>query len=799
MAVDQMVLATQNWLNDTYGSDPRFETVPENGKTGWPTIYGLIRALQIELGIQNTSNNFGPTTQSLFTPIQRDDEICNHLFGIVEGALWCKGYNPGHYAVQVNGRNHISQVFDLSVENAVKQVQEDAGRSTQSGIVDLNTMKALLSMDSFVCISSLGGKQKIRAMQQYLNRNYEPYIGLTPCDGIYGRTTNKALIYAIQSEEGLSISTANGNFGPSTRTFCPTIPYDNVATNKNGTHYNIQSISKFINILKISLYCNGFGDGDLDGSFSLDDEIAVRNFQTEYAINITGIVNLGTWLSLLLSCGDVNRSALACDTATKINEAKAASLYNAGFRYVGRYLTKVEGGLDKNLTREEIKTILSKGLSIFPIFQEYGGAASAFNETIGREHAEKARRAAESLGIPYYTTIYFAVDFDPLQTEIYSNVYPYFKAIYDYFHNSGLYNVGVYGTRNVCRILKLQEEENDFKIYNMFVADASSGFSGNLGFSLPNGWSFDQFCVDLTIGSGSGAISIDKVAVSGKDLGFNKIDSDSFEIVYDSISTIYNEALDYTNNDVDKSNQLTLQYIRKGDYGNDTYFGGNGIIDNIKWEIIAGSIDGDFCNLIDSKYPNLRFNFLDPKTNQMHLMSHFAATLNALLWPIKKDDWVVFDSIVDAYAGWVGDVVTFSETIEKNTQDIENIQSWADNNICSQNGGNFNTSDYIDDIDAFNISVLIKNSNYNLPDAFKLYFDVIDISSGEYEYEKRTNNFIVNLGMTNFLNLCTDICGDDFPYDTLNNMLTNVDKKYIIAAVEAFKKYIANEMQNEIS
>ena len=58
MAVDQMVLATQNWLNDTYGGDSRFELVPENGKTGWATIYGLLRALQIELGIQNTSNNF---------------------------------------------------------------------------------------------------------------------------------------------------------------------------------------------------------------------------------------------------------------------------------------------------------------------------------------------------------------------------------------------------------------------------------------------------------------------------------------------------------------------------------------------------------------------------------------------------------------------------------------------------------------------------------------------------------------------------------------------------------------------
>ena len=63
---DKMVLRTQQWLNQTYGGDSRFNKVAEDGQTGWSTIYGLTRALQIELGIQNTADNFGPSTQRLF-------------------------------------------------------------------------------------------------------------------------------------------------------------------------------------------------------------------------------------------------------------------------------------------------------------------------------------------------------------------------------------------------------------------------------------------------------------------------------------------------------------------------------------------------------------------------------------------------------------------------------------------------------------------------------------------------------------------------------------------------------------
>ena len=61
-----MVLKTQEWLNETYGNDSRFNRVDEDGATGWSTIYALTRALQIELGITSTADNFGPTTIAKF-------------------------------------------------------------------------------------------------------------------------------------------------------------------------------------------------------------------------------------------------------------------------------------------------------------------------------------------------------------------------------------------------------------------------------------------------------------------------------------------------------------------------------------------------------------------------------------------------------------------------------------------------------------------------------------------------------------------------------------------------------------
>ena len=97
--VDQMVLQTQQWLNKTYGNDPRFKKINPDGRTGWPTIYALTRALQIELGIQSTADNFGPSTQRLFKKRYPNgvrqqaaaDKSTSNVYSIIQGGAVVQG------------------------------------------------------------------------------------------------------------------------------------------------------------------------------------------------------------------------------------------------------------------------------------------------------------------------------------------------------------------------------------------------------------------------------------------------------------------------------------------------------------------------------------------------------------------------------------------------------------------------------------------------------------------------------------------------------------------------------------
>lgn len=62
LSMDAMVLQAQKWVNLTYGNNPGFQRTPENGRTGWNTMFSLIMGLQIELGILELVPNFGSTT-----------------------------------------------------------------------------------------------------------------------------------------------------------------------------------------------------------------------------------------------------------------------------------------------------------------------------------------------------------------------------------------------------------------------------------------------------------------------------------------------------------------------------------------------------------------------------------------------------------------------------------------------------------------------------------------------------------------------------------------------------------------
>lgn len=514
--MDEMVLITQQWLNETYRGKHGYNPVEESGKTGWDTIYGLTRALQIELGISAPADNFGPTTQRLFKPLKRQapDSKPSNMNFILQGALWCKGFNPGGF----------TGVFYEKTENAVKEFQKAAGLTTQDGIVTTLIMKALLDMSAFKLVS--GGDSRIRQIQQNLNRDYNDYIGLMPCDGLYARDTNKALIYALQKEEGMSTSVANGFFGNGTTSLCPTLtPGD--------------SRTGFVLIVQYALYCNGksFDPGEFDGKYGVGVVSAVKAFQEFMCLPQTGYADMPTIKALLSSSGDTTRAASACDTATILTAEKAQTLRNNGYKTVGRYLTgnvRTSNGLtSKALTSEELAVIFDAGLKVFPIYQDGGYESSYFVKDQGTRDAYSAASAARRLGFPSGTTIYFAVDFDAYDYEVTDKIIPYFQEVksafakMQTFSTAPKYEIGVYGPRNIC----IRTQEARLTKYS-FVANMSTGFSGNLGYPMPQNWAFDQF-YEGTIGSGSGSIGIDKDGFSGKDSGVSHVNPPS-DPVYDA-------------------------------------------------------------------------------------------------------------------------------------------------------------------------------------------------------------------------------------------------------------------------
>lgn len=540
---DPMVYYTQKWLNQEYGNVSGFGSVEENGKTGWNVIYGLLRALQHELGITSLSDNFGNQTSTLYSKnlLSRTDGKTDNKYAILQCALWCKGYNPGYNFTydSSTGRVSINSVFDAQVENAVIELKKDAGLTNPNGIVTLNLMKALMSMNSFKLLgSSYGAKAEVRNMQQELNRKYEDYIGLIPCDGVYARDTNRALIYAFQAEEGLPVGTANGNFGVTTKKCAPNIPYNknnSAALSYQGNYYTDTKIATFTKFLQFALYVNGFGDGDFSGNLDSTTKENIKNFQSFYALTKTGTVNIDTWMSLFLSSGNPNRAAIGADCATILTKAKAETLFNNGYRYIGRYLTGTyAGGLSKALTIEEEQTILDAGLRFFPIYQDGGTKLSYFTSSQGTKDGQAAKEAALKLGIPSGTIIYFAVDFDALDYQITSNIIPYFKAVNDELQ-TGIYRTGIYGPRNVCsRVSKAGYS------CSSFVGDMSTGFSGNLGYKIPDDWAFSQFANlegNNALGNGDGRIEIDKDAVSGKNQCVSRIDKSVINTKYENLET----------------------------------------------------------------------------------------------------------------------------------------------------------------------------------------------------------------------------------------------------------------------
>lgn len=505
--MDEMVLKSQQWVNQNYTGKEGYTPVDEDGYTGSETVNGLLRAFQIELGITATSSNFGPTTTARFNErfpngIQQQadgDEAEDNIYGIIQCACWCKGYPTGS--------SEITKHFYGGTGNGIQMLKADAGCSDTSSTVTLNIMKALMSMIQFQQVSS--GSSRVREMQQFINRIYESYIdGLIPCDGVYGRETNLGLKKAIQVMLGFEGSDVDGSFGHGTTAALKQITIPNAS----GTISTSQEKEAF-NLAKCALYGNGYTSFAFDTEWNDTMRNIVLEFQDDYKITTSGRIDYNTWMSLMISTGNPDRASNACDTANTISKNERYKiLKNLGIKAIGRYIVGDNFDGDessKELTFEEPEVLIKNGFSIIPIYQRNGSPSLVFfNEEQAIEDAEIAERRARHHLIPFESIIYFAVDLDVLDPDISSKIIPYFKKLKETLKN---YKVGIYGTRNVCnQVMKEGYAET------CYISDLSTGYSGNMGFKLPENWNLDQYATVTGLKDKEGETwEIDKVNYSG--------------------------------------------------------------------------------------------------------------------------------------------------------------------------------------------------------------------------------------------------------------------------------------------
>lgn len=678
--MDEMVLKAQRWVNATYRSVAGYIECPEDGSTGWRTMYALTRALQSELGIASLSDAFGPTTMArleAYGPVGAASKP--NIIKIAQSAFFCKGYSAG----DIDG-TWGNRLVGTSTDFAVFTMMSDVGLSdSRDGTLKPKAFKSLLTMDAYRLLS--GGSTEVRAIQQWLNANYwnKSFGAVVPCDGHYSRDVQQSLMKAIQFACGVTEAQVNGNFGPGTQ---------------QGLRNNPQQQGNsglFVRLLSAACVFNG--EVILNGTStrtifkeSFDQALGtyLAAFQRFSLLPETGKADYATWCQLLVSSGDPDRPAGACDTRFTITQAMATSLASNGYKVVGRYLANDPGGWDKNIKAGELNGIFTGGMRVFPIFQLNARRLIDFTYEAGLAHGAQAHECMVHYSFNPSAVVYFAVDYDATNDEISSNIVPYFRGIQAALLNKGRrYRAGVYGSRNVCsRVSK------ETLVVSSFVSGMSWGFSGNLGFPLPANWAFNQI-KEFSYTGGGGTIDLDRnvhrASVDpgiGRD-GIGGTTPSTSTAILAFVDQVQALAVRYGGAD---PNVRVLEYLRSPTYTK-TYQG---------WDILLGLWDQAWLDYANSHFGNRgdsQLKFSDPSYGETVNLDHLAATAAGVL--IKG---VGTGSAVTRgdFAGWGGDLTTFYADWRNNTQSFASGGAFAADRLAVRGKvSSWSFGDMIEDVD----------------------------------------------------------------------------------------------------
>lgn len=760
---DLRVQEVQQWLNDAFPSYFKYDAtgqtsgsfpVKPDGKTGNTTVKALVMAIQIHYGLTPVDGIWGNATSSACPTI--DSSVTDPIIlKIAQGGFYCKGYDP----------NGFDGIWGPGLASAINDFKTNLGITPGSTMND-DVFKSLLTTDPSVLTAD--GDATIRSLQQYLNGNYfnlfKSSLGYIPTGGTFDRKTSKALIFALQNEIG---TTADGILGNNTFKLMPTISV-------GCTQIPI------VKILQGALACNGYPAG-FDGVYDETVRNKVSEFQEFMLLDTDPLVTLGsvnrrTWCALLWSKGDPERTPNACDCRTKIEDPNVAvELYNRGFRYIGRYLTSVPEGYDKALTIEEAQILLDAGLKIFPIFQESPSTPvpSDFTKEARKTDATKALTAALSLGLKAGTTIYFALDCDMTEAQVNTYAIPYFNGLHETLDTLGYYNIGVYGARNSCT--KIQ---NLYPGTKCFVSNMSTGYSGNLGFRMPENWAFDQYTEIDNYSIAGTTFDLDYDMASGIDTGVDTLLSSPYappynpdvdevpesEHILNLISAIrWLEEQFYAGYNITSPTHEEMIDCAKGvcDYLSQYMY------TDYNWGVISPK-DPWFTEYINYHYSTdehveflypymyyheegedenkivYRTKLLTDEKLGFFELPHLAIVIKCYLYCLVESDW----------AAWAGDFATGIKDVYVNSpgSDMASLLEIAKNLIGEMEPSvaditqvrQFNYCDFIADLDGYKIAKMIEeytSSPYGLSECIKAYYEDLNKYHKRYQYFKELLGF----------------------------------------------------------
>ncbi|PJE96517.1 hypothetical protein CUT44_18710 [Streptomyces carminius] len=687
---DEMVLQAQKWVNATYKDVAGYNAVKEDGRTGWNTMYSLTRALQHELGITALSNAFGPTTLSRLVargPV-RIGESNKNIVKIIQSGMYCKGYSAGA----------IDGEMSDATRTGINTMMRDIGLSSAyiDGTVRPKVFKALLTMDAYIFLS--GGLEQIRFLQQWLNGRYMEkstfFIG--PCDGYFSRDAQQALMKAIQYEVGIHEDDVNGVFGPGTQAG---LRSHTLAEGDSGTWVQLFSGACVANGPS-----NTSGDiANFSNRFDANLTDWVKKFQSFSAINVTGKADFDTWAQLLVSYGNPDRrvNVTACDTRFTITAARAKALYDADYRAVGRYLDEPSSSnLNKEIQPGELEAIFSAGLNVIPLFQYDARSLDDFDYGNGYDHGRRAHDRAEGYGFNRSTVIYFAVDYDATQADM-ERVVDYFVGVNDALKSKGSkYIAGVYGSRNVCASVSAGAY-----VPYAYVSGMSYGFSGNLGFPLPQNWTFNQI-KEFQFSAGSDTFALDRVAHRpGWDFGqssVNEVGISPAEEFIAYVQKVYDAAVSYGKGD---ANELSLQFMRWNKYTDS------------RWRALFGEVDDAFIQYATGKglSRSREHAYIDPSMGVIINPDHLAASASGYF---LKGNAGIGKANRAELASWGGDLLTFYG--EWSRSDNASPLDFCRKTLARPDvASTFSLNDIIEDIDGFAVAAKLKSGGTNIVSALK--------------------------------------------------------------------------------